>query len=181
MQSIDVERCRQAMKLLNVDGDASGKSPASHGNQGAWGRPRWKQIEAAIVLIASDGAKALMDIRYCVKNYASFGDQVEDHRYGTGPRHGSIVFSIERTREGKDHGGALGDDHIYLLECVRDSGPYKFWAQHGERTGNLCDAIRARDKAEQEMLSADAWLNDAQVESHTDMAVVAPRGAKASG
>lgn len=31
-----------------------------------------------------------------VKNYDGFGDQREDHSYGMGPRHGSIVFEIGR-------------------------------------------------------------------------------------
>lgn len=30
-----------------------------------------------------------------VKNYSVFGDQREDHEYGRGPKHGSIVFRIE--------------------------------------------------------------------------------------
>lgn len=29
-----------------------------------------------------------------VKNYSGFGDQREDHQYGMGPRHGSIVFAV---------------------------------------------------------------------------------------
>lgn len=37
-----------------------------------------------------------------VKNYSGFGDQREDHEYGFGPKHGSIVFAVglnERKRE----------------------------------------------------------------------------------
>lgn len=29
-----------------------------------------------------------------VKNYSGFGDQREDHQYGYGPKHGSIVFAV---------------------------------------------------------------------------------------
>jgi len=49
--------------------------------------------ERAIKGIASNDGK-IQEEYYGVKDYESFTHQTEDHRYGFGPRHGSIVFSI---------------------------------------------------------------------------------------
>jgi hypothetical protein len=52
-----------------------------------------------------------------IKNYAAFGDQREDHTYGMGPRHGTIVFSI-----GRDHGHLIEPGDVDELIRVRDFG-----------------------------------------------------------
>lgn len=162
--NIDVDRCRRAMKHLRVYGDPAAKPTASHPCQNEGGRPRWKQIEAAINWIAQDGSTALMHEKAYVKNYASFGDQSGECSYGCGPRHGSIVFSIERTNGGQCAGVVLNADHIYLLECVRDAGYYKTDERY-HRQGNLCDAIEERNKAERDIAATDAWLADVTVEA----------------
>ena len=131
--SIDVNRCLHAMRSINVEG-----------------APRPKRIEEAISLIQNDGG-CLRKMYIGVKNYASFGDQNCDCKYGYGPSHGAIVFRIERVRD--NHEACLGVDEIYLLECVRDFGAWADVAySHSLRkdmpfTRNLCDTLRELQKA----------------------------------
>jgi hypothetical protein len=154
------------MKDIRVTGNPSASPCATYANQNEGGRPRWKQIERVIGWIAKDGSTALMHEHAYVKNYSCFGDQSGECSYGCGPKHGSIVFDIGRTKDGRAEGKVLGPDHIYLLECVRDGGPYKYWDGRRERCGNLCDAIAKRDKAEQDMMAADAWIAGCTVNDH---------------
>ena len=138
MQNIDINRCWVAMKDIRVRGLCNSKT-----REGA--------IASAIAQIQTDPANALKKQYVGVKNYASFGDQREDHEYGFGPRHGSIVFSIERRNHKADT--VLGPDHVYLLECVRDSIPIEVLREDPLRpnsnrpqTMNLFAAIERWDR-----------------------------------
>ncbi len=107
MAALDLPRLRAAFVDLAVDGD-----PAHN--------EREALIARAIAMIQADGKAALATGYLGVKNYAHFGDQESSHPYGFGPRHGSIVFSIGRTRPADKV--ILGADHIYALEAYRDFG-----------------------------------------------------------
>lgn len=106
--TIDLDRCRRGMAQLRVEGI-----------------PRASLIEETIAAIQRDPTTAMRERYVGIKNYAGFGDQREDHTYGMGPAHGSIVFSIGLT----DHvrGATIGSeqrapdaDAIYYLEAYRD-------------------------------------------------------------
>ena len=139
MTPIDIERCLRASQDIWVEGHV--------GNSGA----RQKAIEDAIAAIQQDGKAALAWEYIGVKNYAEFGDQREDHRYGYGPRHGTIVFSIRRRHT--DHAVELGADHIYLLECCRDC-PTAFFVEDDtrphlrgrRRSWTLCEALAEQER-----------------------------------
>jgi hypothetical protein len=129
---IDVDRCLRAMEDLEINGCAKGEK-------------REAMIADAIARIQQN-PKDAMKVEYLgIKNYASFGDQREDHQYGFGPRHGSIVFRIGRKYSAGDV--TLGEDHIYLLECVRDADPINEFetdplaARNRSRTLNLTQAL----------------------------------------
>jgi hypothetical protein len=60
--------------------------------------------EAAVENAKTDliaGCKRMRSEYFGVKNYDGFGDQGHNASYGMGPRHGSIVFSIGLTSEGR--------------------------------------------------------------------------------
>lgn len=107
---IDLDRCRRGMKQLRIEG-----------------APRVAVIEEAIAGIQRDPMTAMRSQYIGVKNYASFGDQREDHEYGFGPKHGTIVFSIGRDSDFRSSRQALDHDAIYLLEAYRDFGTIE-WA-----------------------------------------------------
>lgn len=93
-----------AQTVLSVTGDASKVvNGAYEGREGV----RDKAVEDAIFWFThlDDDQKPRTDLRtrtIGVKNYDGFGDQREDHEYGRGPRHGSIVFRIALQRNVKD-------------------------------------------------------------------------------
>lgn len=121
MEHIDKERCLRVMEDINVGG-----LPIA---------ARLYLIEEAIAKIQASGSEALKQEYLGIKNYAGFGDQREDHEYGYGPSHGSIVFRIERTNRNRGIASAvLGDNHIYLLECVRD---FNIYDDHNDLTNHL--------------------------------------------
>ena len=134
IQTLDLARCRKAMQNLCVQGCPDRSDTPS----------RMKALEDAVTAIQTDGKTALTEQFIGVKNYANFGDQREDHRYGCCPRHGSIVFSIRRRG---DHDVPLGADHVYLLVAVRD-----FESISAPETGNpsrylnLCNVIERADR-----------------------------------
>jgi hypothetical protein len=132
MEHIDKERCLRAMEDINVGG-----LPIA---------ARLYLIEEAITQIQASGNDALEHRYLGIKNYAGFGDQREDPEYGCGPRHGSIVFRIERTNRCRGIAKAiLGDNHIYLLECVRDFGvcdDHNDLANNLPTRKNLCQILR---------------------------------------
>ena len=153
--AIDNDRCLRAMRDLEITG-----VPTSG---------RHYLIEEAIAAIQKDGATALAAEYFGIKNYAAFGDQREDHEYGYHPRHGSIVFRIGRqNRHAKT---VLGDDHIYLLECVRDFGSYKDEYAKDERgqprRGNLCDLLQRLRRCEEQHTYYLELLNTTEVKTHT--------------
>lgn len=73
-------------------------------------------VEDAINDIAS-GFTRLSERYFGTKNYAHWSDQREDHRYGYGPKHGSICFKIGLTGTAlnKLASGGLSD---YDAECA---------------------------------------------------------------
>jgi len=103
---MDIERLKRASKKIYIEGLVNNKK-------------REALIEEAIEGI-QNMPKEFMKVQYFgIKNYASFGDQREDHLYYYGPRHGSIVFKIGRA----DHNASylLGEDEIYYLLVARDN------------------------------------------------------------
>ena len=127
-------------------------------------RGREKVIEEAIALIQENPEKALLRGYLGVKNYAHFGDQRHDGAYGMGPSHGSIVFSIGRER---DYKGPLGNDHIYLLECVRDFGTAKILnAQNKEVETNLFGVVLAIVRTRVRLTAHEAVLHGFTPDTH---------------
>jgi hypothetical protein len=108
---LNLERCRRGMTQLDMQGC-----------------PRNGLIEEAIAAIQRDPVGALRKEYFGIKNYAGFGDQREDHPYGYGPKHGSIVFRIGRENPGD--GKALDNDAIYYLEAYRDFGTMGWVEDH---------------------------------------------------
>lgn len=90
---LNTELIAIAEKVIIVSGDAA---KIKHGGDYDQNRAsvRKKAIEDAIIDLANGGGE-LMSRYIGVKNYSGFGDQREDHKYGLGPKHGSIVFSIK--------------------------------------------------------------------------------------
>lgn len=147
---IDLQKCRKGMEQLNIEG-----------------RARPELIEEAIRLIQQSSVDAMSRRYLGIKNYASFGDQREDHDYGYGPKHGSIVFSIGRTDAWRVK--PLTADAIYLLEAYRDFEPVLVDGREDrnrKETLYLCGAIRLFDRlsAERNRL-ADAF-NRVDVDEH---------------
>jgi len=126
---IDIEKCERAMRHIYVRGLCNTAR-------------REGLIEKAIGLIQEDPQGALQSEYIGMKNYAGFGDQEISCGYGYGPRHGSVVFSIGRAREQRP---ALGEDHIYFLECVRD---FEGIELGDEKSATLPSAIYAMRSAE---------------------------------
>ena len=52
-----------------------------------------------------------------IKNYDSFGDQGSDHPYGMGPRHGSIVFAVNRSIRDRELTEQELEDALYYLNA----------------------------------------------------------------
>lgn len=159
MEQINIERCCKALENLNIEG-----------------APRADAIADAIENIQKHPTGALMTNYIGVKNYAGFGDQREDHEYGMGPRHGSIVFRIERTRMAREKRIALGEDEIYLLECYRDFGtandpsekrsPYEQQVQM-----TLTKAIKEWQLSDRRAAALRTLLEAARVDTHEVAAV----------
>jgi len=115
-------------------------------------REREYLIEEAIRLIQANPETAMKTEYLGIKNYASFGDQREDHTYGMGPRHGTIVFSIGRCGEApvlpedidelirvRDFGGKLIPEAVrHILLRYRDARKGVCW--------NYQTAIKTRDE-----------------------------------
>ena len=87
LEGLDIGRIQRANELIHIEGTCTGTE-------------RRQATEDAVRDIA-EGPRKLREEYVGVKNYAGFGDQREDHRYGYGPRHGSIVFRIELSREAR--------------------------------------------------------------------------------
>jgi hypothetical protein len=162
MSKLDLARCLRALKNIRVEG-----SPTSSERKTA--------ISDAIILIQEKGKAALISEYIGVKNYAHFGDQREDHRYGCCPRHGSIVFRIGRVGriDSSQEFAELGADEIYLLECVRDFPPIKdpyFHENNRERFMNLCDVLETLKQVEERVSFFRNCLLSAEVDSEQERA-----------
>lgn len=79
-------------------------------------RIRQEKLEQAIALSQKapdwDGRSAY----FGVKRYSGFGDQGSDHDHGMGPRHGNIVFRVDRRRNRETYKPVeVSEDGIYLM------------------------------------------------------------------
>jgi hypothetical protein len=158
--NLDLEKCRRGMRQLNIEGS-----------------PRDGLIEEAIVAIQRDPTDALQARYFGIKNYASFGDQREDHEYGYGPKHGTIVFRIERqsVMRGASASGSrkpLDGDAVYYLEAYRDFGTIP-WEHDRDQSGcqrvtqmNLGQAIRAFDRYNKLVSELQAAFTAVCVDAH---------------
>lgn len=152
MAKIDVNRCLRAMKNIRVCGLPTGSV-------------RLRAIEDAITRIVHNPKQALSNEYIGVKVYAGFGDQREDHKYGYGPRHGHIVFSIKRHESCKK----LGEDEIYLLEAVRDAGQIDIGVKDKYRNTvyyNLCDVLDVLVDCEKKLDIVKKAIDEIEVEAH---------------
>lgn len=148
---LDLERCRRGMKQLHIEGI-----------------PRNGLIEEAIAAIQKDPIAALSREYFGIKNYATFGDQREDHSYGFGPKHGTIVFRIGRNNPGD--GKALDGDAIYFLEAYRDFGTMG-WVENGRDVRlALSQVIRRHDDCLKQMRKFEAAFDATILEEHAVVA-----------
>lgn len=157
---IDIERCRSAMRRITVSGLVCSAE-------------RERALSDAIAAIQRDAASALLHRYIGVKRYAGFDEQREDHEYGMCPRHGDIVFRIDRLDIRRDGTPPmpLGPDEIYLLECVRDAG--EFEVENRDRISrdrmikvNLCEAIQRGDRLSAALAAIHDQVKTRTVESH---------------
>lgn len=135
------------------------------------GTARPALIEEAIRRIQADPATAMSYEYLGIKNYAGFGDQREDHNYGMGPKHGTIVFEIGRTDAARKQ--LLGSDAVYLLEAYRDFGtvnvinPNSGAPSYERVIGlSLCGAIRRLDELTANLKELTNAISERSVESH---------------
>lgn len=91
---VDAERIEHGLHVIYVHGDYS--KPVT--GRGYTESDRRSTLVADAKADLAHGAPKLKRGYFGVKNYSGFGDQREDHDYGLGPRHGSIVFSIGLTQ-----------------------------------------------------------------------------------
>lgn len=110
---IDLDKLRLAETAFSFFGDPTISRHGDYPDQHR-GDTRTKLIEDAIRLIAAS-PEALSEHYLGVKNYASFGDQREDHKYFMGPRHGDIVFSVKRKTPETSLTDAEREAGIYYL------------------------------------------------------------------
>jgi hypothetical protein len=149
---IDLARCARARTILVVKGSPHGEVRA-------------KAIEDAITAFQLEGAQALREGFIGVKNYAHFGDQRSDHRYGYGPAHGVLVFTITRHDTGEE---CATSDAVYFLEAVRDFGTVM--RPRPDRPSlvepwNLCDVLDRLQKIDHERAELCQVLAAVEIES----------------
>lgn len=90
-EGLDVAKIEAAKMVIRVRGNTGTDRVA----------PARREIINAALEDLSRGPVRLLKEYLGIKNYSGFGDQHSCHSYGTGPRHGHIVFAIElkeRTR-----------------------------------------------------------------------------------
>lgn len=160
LDALALERVRHGMGRVRVCGDPTG---------------RLDIIEESVKILQAGGDR-LRSEYLGIKNYANFGDQREDHPYGCGPRHGSIVFKVvmsDARRMNKDPltSDEVGDAIYYLL-AERDFTPIREAAvENGHRvtrTYNLGDCIERMDRA---LAEVEKWA------AHVAKAKPAPEAA----
>ena len=91
---LDVERITLAESLLEMKGEFHRGPAQPHGDSKNMAKLREEMVDEVITELALHDGERLFGYYYGIKNYAHFGDQRCDCRYGLGPDHGSIVFSI---------------------------------------------------------------------------------------
>ena len=111
---INLEKAFQGMEELEISGAAN--SPL-----------RQKKIEEAIRLSQKEPTwdsfhDGKTPMYFGVKNYAGFGDQNADCPEGLCPRHGTIVFSIERLKPVTSAG-------MYLLMLCAENSQVDVYAE----------------------------------------------------
>jgi hypothetical protein len=166
MAKIDVTRCLRAINKINIEG----RTPVVGDTRAHFASSsRAKAVEDAIGEIQKNGETALMGEYIGIKNYAAFGDQREDHNYNMGPRHGTIVFRIERTRSAREEQGVtLNGDEVYFLECVRDFDDIKeprSGLQQQDRWLNLCDILKERARLLARLDRLNMYVDTTSVET----------------
>ena len=145
MAKIDIDRCRRAMKNLDIYGFPDTIE-------------RRLLIEETIRRIQESEKNLLKNTYLGIKRYAGFGDQREEYSYGFGPVHGVLVFSIKRTHQGKST--IFGKDEIYLLECTRDFQP-------GSDKLNLLECICQLDVLTTVLQSINQHISSQNIHIHT--------------
>ena len=123
MAGFDPDRIAAGRSVLRIEGQVTQVRHGSHSDQNR-SEVRTEAVEDAKRDVASGGT-TIRKTYFGVKNYGGFGDQREDHKYGFGPRHGSIVFSIglqpEKRKRLCDDGDlteAEKESAIYLLNAL---------------------------------------------------------------
>ena len=155
---LDLERLYRGAQQVRVEGVCNSSVRA-------------KALEDAIAAIQTNSSSALKTHYVGVKNYASFGDQREDHQYSMGPKHGDIVFSIRRVAD-----GPIDDDAIYLLEAARDFGLVETGRtkEYGAKEKlDLCGVMERRQALRRELDLCELALETASVETHATDSVPA--------
>lgn len=106
MSGLDLEKVKQAVAIINIEGLKTGKYNG-------------RCVTEAIKDIA-DGTDKMAKEYFGVKDYAHWSDQSSDHPYGYGPTHGSITFSVGYKRDFR--GGILNDEQreccLYYLNVL---------------------------------------------------------------
>lgn len=121
---LDTAAIKRGEAVLDINGKATEVRNGMHSDQNRRG-VRKGAVESAKTDLARNSGARLAGEYVGVKNYDGFGDQREDHRYGMGPRHGSIVFRIglqDDVRARLRDGGSLTpqeiEDALYLLTVL---------------------------------------------------------------
>lgn len=124
---LDLAKIERGRALLSIEGRLSETRLAAD-YMGA-DKARQSAVRQAALADAkadlAEGGTKIQRQYFGVKNYSGFGDQREDHQYGYGPKHGSIVFSISRQRPFRNS-NTVGcpltpeqiDDALYLLSAL---------------------------------------------------------------
>ena len=103
-EGLDLDKVQLAETLLRVEGDPYGETSSKYGTI----------AEAAIIDIA-EGCQHLKTKYFGNKEYSGYY-QREDHKYGYGPRHGSIVDRIGLVNSSYELSDNEKDACIYYLK-----------------------------------------------------------------
>lgn len=96
LDGLDLEKIKRAEQVMRFEGDPIINRHGDYPDQKRDSRN--KAIADAVSALSAED-EPFSELYIGVKNYASFGDQREDHKYGYGPRHGDIVFRIGRRKQ----------------------------------------------------------------------------------
>jgi hypothetical protein len=92
-----LDQVHRASKIIQISGPLFRKSMEGGGTLRVYPE-RHLVLTDAMIEISKGGGRLLTEY-FGVKNYDHFEDQRENHAYGYGPKHGSIVFSVGLRRE----------------------------------------------------------------------------------